>query len=269
ARGGAGTSTTRTPDTTMHNYTRGPIAAGGAFTGDFGIAPGAPVDQVPAFIETDREVMAARPGMRQKHVPITVDEAGRPFCGGRYLFDTWENAEDYRRWVTEEFVVDGVPFPERPLFVDPVFLSWRVAGAHDFRPVEEHRAVRFERWALAPEVTEDQLTALWDRVRAAADRRGLASAWLLWSDERREAGLVTVAGSADSRRSAELDPELLDLLEGPDAVGKIVEQRGTGTRVFDRTGWVWTLWLPLAGAGEPPSLWPNSPPLPAPVAAEV
>jgi hypothetical protein len=253
----------------MQTYSKGPIAAGGAFTGDFGIAPGAPVEQVPGFIEADREIMAARPGMRQKHVPIVVDDAGRAFCGGRYLFDSWENAEDYRRWVTEEFVVDGIPFPERPLFVEPAFLAWRVLGAHDFQPVRAHRAVRFERWALGDGVTREQVSALWSRVRDDADRRGLASAWLLFSDERREAGLVTVAGSASPHTPAELDPELLAQLDGPDSVGRVVEQGRIGTRVFDRTGWVWTLWLPLAGAGESPSLWPNSPPLPAPVPVEV
>ncbi|HLM67232.1 MAG TPA: hypothetical protein VK358_06880 [Longimicrobium sp.] len=248
-------------------YTKGPITAGGAFTGDFGIAPGAPVDQVPAFIEADREIMTTRPGMRLKHVPIFVDEAGRAFCGGRYLFDSWENAEAYLRWMTEEFVVDGIPFPERPLFVEPAFLAWRVIGAHDYQPVEAHRAVRFERWALADGVGPRQLADAWERVRDDADRRGLASAWLLFSQERREAGLVTVAGSGGSHAPGELDPKLLALLDGPDAVGRVLEQWKIGVRAFNRTGWVWTVWLPLAEAGDPPALWPNSPPLPAPVPA--
>jgi hypothetical protein len=39
------------------------------------------------------------------------------------------------------------------------------------------------------------------------------------------------------------------------------------SRTFDRTDLVWTLWMPRAAEGGPPALWPNSPPLPAPVPA--
>jgi hypothetical protein len=39
-------------------------------------------------------------------------------------------------------------------------------------------------------------------------------------------------------------------------------------KVFDRTSWVLTIWFPIVeGKSDVPALWPNSPPMPAPVYA--
>lgn len=250
-------------------YTTGPIRAQGAFTGDFGISPEAPAHQIPGEIERDREIMTLRPGMRQKHLPVQVDpETGRMFSGGRYLFDSFEEAEAYRRWVLEEFAVDGVPFPERAYFVDPVFLAWQVIGAHDFDPLHAHAAIRFERWALSGPAAREHLDELWPAARNAARKRGLASVWLLYSEERGEAGLVTVAKRSAEAAPGQVDEASLALLRQP-SIGAALVERGLATSVLDRTGLVWTLWLPRARAGDDPSLWPNSPPLPAPVPASL
>jgi hypothetical protein len=245
----------------------GHITARGAFTGDFGISPDAPAHQIPGEIERDREIMVQRPGMLHKHVPIQVDpESGRMFCGGRYLFDSYDDAEAYRRWVLDDFVVDGVPFPERSYFVDPVFLAWHVVGAHDFDPIDTHVAIRFERWALSGPAAREVLDELWPAARKEARERGLASVWVLYSEERREAGLVTVAKRSGQAAPGEVDEASLALLRRP-SIGAALEARGLATSVLDRAGLVWTIWLPRAAAGEAPSLWPNSPPLPAPVLA--
>jgi hypothetical protein len=129
------------------SYPAGPIAAQGCFTADFGLAADVPVAQVPAVIEQDRAVMAMRPGMRQKHLPVAFDESTARFVsGGRYLFDTFEHAAAYREWAANEFVVDGTKFFERPYFIDPVFFAWRVIGAHDFKPIADaHKVIRFGR----------------------------------------------------------------------------------------------------------------------------
>jgi hypothetical protein len=240
-------------------YEIGPIDAAGAFTGDFGISADAPTDQIPGDIERDRAIMVQRPGLRQKHLPIHVDSAsGRVFAGGRYLFDTYEDAEAYRRWVTEEFAVDGVPFPERSYFVEPRFFAWRVIGAHDYAPLETHTGIRLQRWSLRPEVTRQVLAGAWAGIRETAAVAGLASAWLLHGPERREAALVTI-----TRRtaSAEATREQGERRMSTPLDSLAVE------KPFDRSDLVWTLWMPRAGEGQPHSLWPNSPPLPAPVEA--
>lgn len=62
----------------------------------FAIPPNVPPDQVVAAIERDRLQMAKRPGMRQKHLPVRIDAAtGNFLSGGRYLFDTFEHAEQF------------------------------------------------------------------------------------------------------------------------------------------------------------------------------
>ncbi|HEX2079867.1 MAG TPA: hypothetical protein VHG08_19275 [Longimicrobium sp.] len=249
-------------------YGTGPIRAQGAFTGDFGIAAGTPADRIPGEIERDREIMVLRPGMRHKHVPITIDPAtGQVFCGGRYLFDTYQDAEAYRQWVVNEFAVDGVPFPERPYFVDPAFLAWQVVGAHDFEPLETHVAVRMERWALPRSTPAKALAGFWHAAHAEAARQGLASVWLLHSPERRELGLVTVLGRGADQAPRPME-ETVGLLLAR-SLGGVFDAHAVGEKSFDRAGLVWTIWTPRAAPGEAPSLWPNSPPLPAPVPAAV
>src|SRR5687768_7156012 len=87
------------------SYSVGPINAGGAFTADLALPASMPLDQVASAIERDRAIMTTRPGMRQKHLPIRIEqETGNFLSGGRYLFDTAENAERYKSWVENEFV---------------------------------------------------------------------------------------------------------------------------------------------------------------------
>lgn len=239
----------------------GPISAKGAFTGDFGIAPGVAAERVPAAIEHDRVIMTQRPGMQSKHVPLQLDfTTGRVACGGRYLFDRYEDACDYRRWMFEDFVTDGVPFPERSYFVEPTFLAWSVVGAHQFLPLERHAGIRFQRRSTA--LPAEQLPALYHALRAHAERQALAAVWLLHAPDRGEVGLVTISGRT-GESPTDLDQAALDQLTDRASTGAAFESAAAGGNVLDRTGWVWNLWLPRAAAGCPQSLWPNSPPLPA------
>ena len=253
------------------SYPIGPIEARGAFTADFALPAEVPVAQVPAMIERDRAIMATRPGMRQKHLPVAFDgPSGRFLSGGRYLFDTFENALAYREWVQHDFVVDGTKFFERPYFVDPIFFAWRVIGGHDFKPIAEcHKVIRFERW----KASDDALGAIegaWPDLRDEAQAQGLASAWLLHSEEDQQIGVVSVADGARSPGATGPDATSLGVLESAPSLGLPFEEHGLATKTFDRTSWVLTIWFPLH-PGEPvdPALWPNSPPLPAPVPAAV
>jgi hypothetical protein len=249
------------------SYPAGPIAAQGCFTADFGLAADVPVAQVPAVIEQDRAVMAMRPGMRQKHLPVAFDESTARFVsGGRYLFDTFEHAAAYREWAANEFVVDGTKFFERPYFIDPVFFAWRVIGAHDFKPIAEaHKVIRFERWRASGDA-RSALERAWPDVRHDAQSRDLASVWLLHSDEHEQVGVVTVADSVGPPGGTEPDVASLVALASMPSLGQRFQDQAGADKVFDRTSWVFTIWFPLR-QGEPvgPALWPNSPPLPAPI----
>lgn len=250
------------------SYSVGPINAGGAFTADLALPASMPLDQVASAIERDRAIMTTRPGMRQKHLPIRIEqETGNFLSGGRYLFDTAENAERYKSWVENEFVIDGTTFFERPYILNPVYYAWQVIGAHDLGDIHtSHIVVRSERWSLAGTTPRAALEHAWPAILAEAGERGLTSVWLLYQERERLAGLVTVADRVGPSSPHEPDFASLVALESPPSLGRGFAERGW-TQVFDRTSWALTLWLPLdVAAGGAPSLWPNSPPLPAPTA---
>lgn len=243
-------------------YTPGPILAGGAFTADFALPGGMPLDQLPGLIERDRLIMATRPGMRQKHLPFRLDTVtGMVLSGGRYLFDTFEHAEAYKAWAEREFVVDGVPFFKRPFFLNPVVLVWQVIGAQDFQPLDTaHSCIRFERWAVEDERIASRLPAAWTALQARAAQQGCASLWLLHNPEHRQVGLVTVSSQRPAAGASASQPPA----DPGESLGTLVEEGGGVRKLFDRTSWVLTIWLPHGGSAETAALWPSSPPLPRP-----
>lgn len=100
---------------------------------DFALPSNVPLDLVVPVIKRDRAHMAKRPGFRQKHLPIRVDsDNAKVLSGGRYLLDTFEHAEDYKRWIENDFTLDGVKFFDRPVFLDPSCHVWRVVGGHEW-----------------------------------------------------------------------------------------------------------------------------------------
>jgi hypothetical protein len=242
------------------------IAAAGAFICDFGLPGDMPFDQVPAILERDRQSMAARPGFIRKLVPLRIDPfTGDLSSGGRYLFETKQDAEAYQQWVTEEFALDGVLFFDRPYFLQPDCRAWEVIGAHDFGDIHaSHIVIRTERWSVSSDNQRKLLKDRWPAVRAAAEARGLSSVWLLYD---KKGDVVSLVYTAD--RIAPPDPYVPDFasllaLEFAPPLGALFDDQ-PWNRVFDRTHWTLTIWFPFHGgdSGEP-SLWPNSPPFPRP-----
>lgn len=244
----------------------GPIHAEGAVTVDFGLPGNLPFDLVVPVIERDRMHMAARPGFRQKHLPIRSDPStGNFLSGGRYLFDTVEHAEQYKSWAENDFVLDGIKFFERPVFLNPAATVWRVVGAQNWSDPASHFMIRSERWRLEPghDYTIEQA---WPAICAAAEKRDLASAWLLHNPIERLAGIVSIA-----RRSMPVNPDpddaTLRAFEASPSLGTMFDEP-KWTKEFDRTSWVLTIWFPVVeGKPDVPALWPNSPPMPAPAYA--
>lgn len=104
------------------------------------------------------------------------------------------------------------------------------------------------------------LESAWPGLRDHAADRGLASVWLLYSDERREMALITVADRRHEHNSPTLDEAGLRWLEDqPSLAEEFVRQDGA-RKTFDRTSWIFTIWF--APDHTPLCLWPNSPPLP-------
>jgi hypothetical protein len=213
--------------------------------------------------------MAERPGMQRKQIPLRFDANNDLLSGGRYLFDTQHQAEQYKHWVQNDFVLDGIQFFDRPYFLNPDCHAWRVIGAHNLKDVQHQIVLRTERWSV-PDVNQvATLKQRWPHLMAAAGQRGLTGVWLLYN---KEEALVQIVYFAD--RIVPQDPFMPDFvslgaLESADSLGSSLNPPPQWTRTFDRTQWVLTVWFPFVlGDHGQPSLWPNSPPLPEPFAGD-
>lgn len=222
--------------------------------------------EAPPYIERDRVVMAARPGMLRKLLPIRQDTTG-VFCGGCYLFDTVDNARAYGDWVANEFRLDGTTlFLDRPEFLEPTSQLWQVIGARDFADVATRQTVmRFERWHVPALPAMAELRGSWSAIEAAAESVRASTAWLLagCDEVHPQLGLVT-AYYADPSRAADGDNAALDSIAAVPSVGTELAASLGGTKVFDRTSWIYMVWFPIDERDESPdtALWPVSPPLP-------
>ena len=244
----------------------GNIKARGAFTCDFSLPGSLPLDQVAPLIERDRMYMAERPGMQRKQIPLSIDFAtGNLFSGGRYLFDTKQDAVKYKSWVENDFVLDGIHFFDRPFFLSPACYSWGVIGAHNFKKVPHQVAVRTERWSVPHESQKEMLRQKFPALLATAEANGMTGVWLLYNKQEQLAQIVYFAD-----RVVSPDPfASLGALQAVTPLGAAFNSQPGWTKTFDRTQLVLTVWFPFElGDHGSPSLWPNSPPLPMPNEAD-
>lgn len=245
------------------------VEARGAFTCDFALPASFPASRIGPTIERDRMYQSARPGFLHKHIPINFDLAtGDILSGGRYLFDTVEHANDYKDWVFNSYILDGVLFLHRPYFLHPECHAWTVIDAHDFGDIHTSQVVlRTERWMVTGN-QEDVLKQRFDAILAEANRRALTSVWLLYNKDEALVSLVYFSGRVAPNSPAVPDFASLGALAGAPPLGAIFDDRGW-TRSFDSTEWTLTIWFPfvLGDHGEP-SLWPNSPPFPQPYSGD-
>jgi hypothetical protein len=238
----------------------------GAFTCDFGLPGDFPLAGAVPILERDRLYMSARPGFLHKHIPLSLDFAtGNLFSGGRYLFDSVQDAEDYKVWIENDYILDGVEFFNRPYFLNPECHAWSVIGAQDFGDIHTRQiVVRTERWTTPQENQRVWLKALWPAIQAEAQRRGLTSVWLLYNKQERLVSLVYFADRVAPPDPDEPDFASLSALGDAPSLGQAFDAAGWAKR-FDRTQWVLTIWFPFKpGDRGEPSVWPNSPPFPAP-----
>ncbi|HZM90634.1 MAG TPA: hypothetical protein VFF31_29205, partial [Blastocatellia bacterium] len=222
-----------------------------------------PPNIVAPLIERDRMYMAARRGMQNKYLPLKFEAGtGNLLSGGRYLFDTEHDAEQYRDWVENDFILDGMHFFDRPFFINPDFHSWRVIEAHHLDELAKRVIVRTERWSVPNNDQVDTLQQKWNGVLDEARTRGLTSVWLLYNQDERLVQLVYFADRIATQGPA---PDFgLSALESSAALGHHFDDQAW-TKTFDRTQWVLTIWFPfVTGDNGEPSLWPHSPPFPSP-----
>jgi hypothetical protein len=226
-----------------------------------GIAP-----EVPSYIEADRLVMAARPGMLRKLLPLRIDNSG-VFCGGTYAFTTLAEAAAYGDWCANEFKLDGETlFLDRPEFLEPRSQVWSVAGIEDFGHVNQQKVMRVERWhALKPPSLAEFTAAWWPKIRSAAVESGATSVWLLLGADpiHTQIGLVTAFDADISSADQGASSAEIQRIESLASLGQGFEAEYAATKVFDRTSWIYMIWHPVADGDDSPAAaeWPVSPPL--------
>jgi hypothetical protein len=250
-------------------YETGPIACTAAFTADFDIAPGLPLQQLVTNLEVARKRMDDQPGMRHKYMPLRFDPATavRQF-GARYLFETWENAVSYERFTEQLELEPGVKFWNRPFFIGVDKHAWHVVGAYDFAPMATHYAHRFERFAYTGETSMGSLKAVWPVMLEAAKAASLTSVWLLFQPEERQIGLVTVVAQMPGTDAAKRASSSIVALEGKDSLSRLFRESMHAQKIFDRTSLNLSLWLPWSRrAGGEASAFPTFPVHPLPQAA--
>lgn len=250
----------------------GDIDAKGAFTCDLRIAGDAfAPDGIAGPIERDRMIMSRATGFIHKQIPIALDfthfSGGQPdlLSGGRYLYKTREDADNYKRFVEHDYVLDGVQFLDRSYWLAKECHSWTVVGAHDFTDIHTTQIIiRTERLTLAGKHPVDTLNKAWPSIKAEAKADGMASVWLAYNEEEQLATIIYTHDRIVPYDPGNPDFASLGYLGGVTPLGHVLTEQGF-TRTFDLTHWVFTLWFPFAaGDNGEASIWPDSPPFDKP-----
>jgi hypothetical protein len=124
--------------------------------------------------------------------------------------------------------------------------------------------VRTERWSVPKDNQRKALLDGWSEIVDVASARGLGGVWVLYNKHDNLVAFVHFG-----RRVAPPDPVVPDFaslaaVELAPALGDLFADQ-PWVKVFDRSHWALTSWLPFAtGDSGAPSLWPNSPPFPLP-----
>jgi hypothetical protein len=261
------------------------IEALGAFSCDFALDMTKFTESLGSEIERDRiflqkktlaETTPKTPGMIQKHIPFTPTGPATAFSGGRYLFQGRAQAATYATFIKRRFVYpEGVQFLTRPEFSGPECRDWTVLLAWSFEPVSVHTAMRTERFDTGLSRGAEELGLAARLLTAApailleATLRGYAEVHLLQNVVDHKVQLVYFQPRLSGPDPATPDVAAFGKISSDPPLGDLLTQRAHVTRVFDRSGFVLTIWQPFVpGDHGASSLWPNSPPIPAPACGD-
>ncbi len=236
---------------------------------DTAILPMADVGKVLADDQIHMLRMAQNAGLHvlNKHVPAFVifDGMGNVTSvesGGFYQCATEADCQGYLDQVIPNYVEDGVAFADRPEFHHSFQThAYQVIGGAKFRDITDDYAIKITRWHVRqPKWNPRDLLALqWAlHTRREACSRGLAQAFLLWSEKEQVVAEVTIGTKVTP---AQGDPtpyfvETLGALASQDVLDPIFDQLPLDRvppPVTD-TYLVLTYW---SGVYDP-SRWPNS-----------
>lgn len=229
-------------------YKTGELNVEAAMTSDIVVRPDMNLQALADAIEMSRPIMDIHKGMERKYTPFNFDlvNAG-PISGGRYVFDTWENAQRYYRWTHDEFEVEpGQKFWEWSNFLSVDKHIWRVVGAHDFIPIELHGVNRFERWQYTADTVRTELLEIWPALRERARKSGLGSVWLLDQPEEKQIAILTTDSANPGGNTLLSAQATITRASARDSLGQMLHNIVGLTKLFDRTNLVISTWVPVS-----------------------
>ncbi|GKU06293.1 hypothetical protein FLAG1_09919 [Fusarium langsethiae] len=161
------------PSKAVLGYQVGEIQAKEAFTSEITFAKaGLALQNIINSQYSQSLEMMKPPGMQLKYLPIRFDVVtGKLLTGGAYLFDRWEEAINYSHWTANEYDIDeeGTNFWSQPDFNSPVRFAWKVIGAYNFAPIENHVIGHFQLWSCTANNIEAYLHAVYPRTKTFAE----------------------------------------------------------------------------------------------------
>jgi hypothetical protein len=255
------------------------LQAKGAFSCDFGIDFTKTTEPIAAEIERDRIFMQRfaleytqpdHPGMMQKHIPIALASDTIGYAGGRYLFQGRKQAATYADFVKRRYTYPAnTQFLQRTEFFDAECRDFSVIAAWRFADLDQQTVVRTERFDTGLSDPWEEL-ALSAQLRAAsqgiidsAAAAGYAEVHVLHNMDEHKVQL-NYYGRRQMPAGPSPDVAAMGAIASAAPLGAPLEGLGL-TRVFDRSSFVLTVWLPFAeGDRGQASLWPGAPALPSP-----
>lgn len=233
----------------IRGYSVGEIQAGGVTTAEIVIkGVGVPVQGLLDVQYIDSTTMDKRPGMQIKYLPYDYDDTGKLVTGGAYLFDTYEDAQEYARWGNEDFVVqDGHKFWEQPMFESHTGQVWKVVGAYNFAETHEHAVARLQQWEYTgkDEDVEDALKKLYPSLKEAAQQQGATSIWVLFSPLSKRVGVELGFGKVSKVVNEDTAKQSLEAAREKESLHGWLAKSGLEVnKVVDKSSLLLTLWLP-------------------------
>ncbi|KAH7146157.1 hypothetical protein EDB81DRAFT_689275 [Dactylonectria macrodidyma] len=236
------------PDQPVLSYDTGVIHAHGAFTTEIHIEARVSLQDVWNDQYHGSQIVGKRPGMYLKYLPCRYhDVSGDVLTGGAYLFRTLEEANDYKRWTSNDLQV-GEPkttFWKQPLFKSVNLWAWNVIGAHNFAPVDSHAVGRFQRWKYDIKDAKSILQQHYPVLKDAAEKRGATSVWLLHSPEEKMIAIQTSFRKSKSDDYDAIQDRVVSVAQET-SIGEIFSDALKAEPVLDRTSPFLAVWLPLS-----------------------
>ena len=241
-----------------NKYGIGPIDVAACRTSVMLLKP-APPEQVIGLIETDRKIMAQHPGLYLKLLPLYMDSETSPVkTGGAYLFDTYENAVSFDRWLMNDLVVDDVAYTQRDILLEMTSKAWQVVGAHNLKDLYTQQTImRVEEWKAPTACTPERLAAEWESLLDKAKNAGYSAVWLLHDDELKNISIITTF--YPEMCNTEIKSEnIFSRLDSILRISEELELFAKAEKTFERTSYIFNVWFPISDTTEDQdALWPN------------